>query len=87
MYQNYWCEKRGGISEYLLDDKSRVDCLLPDMAVEFDFARKRDELVGWAYLPNNNFLVQLLDKNCKFADIFVTKTGHSGLFNLTDFRP
>ena len=48
VYQNYWCEKRGGISEYLLDDKSRVDCLLPDMAVEFDFARKRDECLGQA---------------------------------------
>ena len=39
------------------------------------------------FQPNNNFLVQLLDKRCKFADIFVTKTGHSGYFNSTDFRP
>ena len=43
--------------------------------------KKFQELVGWAYLPNNNFLVQLLDKNCKFADIFVTKIGLSGLFS------
>lgn len=48
VYQNYWCEKRGGTAEYILNDKSRVDCLLPDMAVEFDFARKRDECLGQA---------------------------------------
>ncbi len=48
VYQNYWCNKRGGILEYELNDKSRVDCLLPDMAVEFDFARKRDECIGQA---------------------------------------
>ena len=48
VYQNYWCTKRGGIQEYMLDDKSRVDCLLPNMAVEFDFAKKRDECIGQA---------------------------------------
>ncbi len=48
VYQDYWCNKRGGILEYELNDKSRVDCLLPDMAVEFDFARKRDECLGQA---------------------------------------
>ena len=48
VYQDYWCNKQGGILEYELNDKSRVDCLLPDMAVEFDFARKRDECLGQA---------------------------------------
>ena len=48
VYQEYWCNKHGGILEYELNDKSRVDCLLPDMAVEFDFAKKRDECLGQA---------------------------------------
>ena len=48
VYQDYWCNKQGGILEYELNDKSRVDCLLPNMAVEFDFARKRDECLGQA---------------------------------------
>ena len=48
VYQNYWCDQRQGITEYKLPDKSRVDCLLPDMAVEVDFARKRDECLGQA---------------------------------------
>lgn len=48
VYQDFWCNKHGGILEYELNDKSRVDCLLPDMAVEFDFAKKRDECLGQA---------------------------------------
>lgn len=34
--------------EYVLPDKARVDCLLPDMAVEFDFAPKWAECIGQA---------------------------------------
>ena len=47
-YQNYWCAQKGGISEYKLSDKTRVDCLLPDYAVEFDFAKKWAECIGQA---------------------------------------
>ena len=47
-YQKVWCEKRGGIMEYQLGDKTRVDCLLPNMAVEFDFANKWAECIGQA---------------------------------------
>ncbi len=45
-YQKAWCEREGGIIEYVLDDQARVDCLLPDYAVEFDFASKWAEAVG-----------------------------------------
>ena len=45
-YQKAWCDKRGGVMEYELADKCRVDCLLPDMAVEFDFANKWAECIG-----------------------------------------
>ena len=47
-YQKAWCNKRGGITEYQLPDKTRVDCLLPNMAVEFDFANKWAECIGQA---------------------------------------
>lgn len=47
-YQKAWCDKRGGVMEYELPDKCRVDCLLPDMAVEFDFANKWAECIGQA---------------------------------------
>ena len=48
VYQEFWCNKRGGVLEYELPDMSRVDCLLPNYAVEFDFAKKRDECLGQA---------------------------------------
>lgn len=48
VYQEFWCNMRGGVLEYELPDMSRVDCLLPDYAVEFDFAQKRDECLGQA---------------------------------------
>ena len=47
-YQKAWCAKKGGITEYKLNDKTRVDCLLPDLAVEFDFANKWAECIGQA---------------------------------------
>lgn len=47
-YQTYWCNKHNGIMEYELDDKTRIDCLLPTMAVEFDFAPKWAECIGQA---------------------------------------
>ena len=48
VYQDYWCTKHKGIQEYKLPDDSRVDCMLPNMAIEFDFAKKRDECLGQA---------------------------------------
>ena len=45
-YQNIWCREHNGITEYILADKTRVDCLTKDMAVEFDFASKWAESVG-----------------------------------------
>lgn len=47
-YQKPWCERQGGILEYVLDDGARIDCLLPDYAVEFDFSNKWAESIGQA---------------------------------------
>lgn len=47
-YQQIWCNNNGGIMEYKLDDNTRIDCLLPKMAVEFDFAFKWHECIGQA---------------------------------------
>ena len=47
-YQVEWCNARGGQLEYKLNDKTRIDCLLPNMAVEFDFAPKWHECIGQA---------------------------------------
>ena len=47
-YQTYWCNAKGGEMEFVINDKARVDCLLPEMAVEFDFAPKWAECIGQA---------------------------------------
>jgi hypothetical protein len=52
-YVESWCSEKGGIVEYVLPDKTRVDCLLDDYAVEFDFAEKWEEAIGQANLYAN----------------------------------
>lgn len=47
-YQKIWCDKRGGVTEYRLNDKTRVDCLTDKYAVELDFAPKWAECIGQA---------------------------------------
>lgn len=47
-YQQAWCGARRGVMEYKLEDKTRVDCLTKNYAVEFDFAPKWAESIGQA---------------------------------------
>ncbi len=42
-YVNKYCE---GTIEYVLPDKTRVDCLTDEYAIEFDYAKKWAESVG-----------------------------------------
>lgn len=43
-----WCDEAGGATEYRLPDRTRVDCLLDDYAVEMDWSHKWAECVGQA---------------------------------------
>ena len=45
-YQNAWCGVQNGVTEYELPDLTRVDCLTPKYAVEFDFGNKWAESIG-----------------------------------------
>ncbi len=45
-YQEVWCKQAGGVTEYVLDDGARVDCITDEYAIEFDFASKWAEAVG-----------------------------------------
>ncbi|MGB0849099.1 MAG: hypothetical protein ACPGSM_20365 [Thiolinea sp.] len=44
-YQEVWCTDRG-ISEFILPDRTRVDCLTETHAIEFDWAKKWAEGIG-----------------------------------------
>lgn len=45
-YQNVWCSAQAGVTEYVLPDRARVDCVTQTHAIEFDFAKKWAESIG-----------------------------------------
>ncbi len=45
-YVQNWCTEDFGRREFMLWDRTRVDCLTKDYALEFDFAHKWAESVG-----------------------------------------
>ena len=45
-YQTILCDELSGEMEYVLKDKTRVDCLTDIYAIEVDFAKKWAESVG-----------------------------------------
>ncbi len=47
-YQSQWCTANKGITEKILQDGARVDCITNEYAIEFDFANKWAESVGQA---------------------------------------
>ena len=47
-YQTQLCEKLDGEMEYVLKDRTRVDCLTEEYAIEVDFAKKWAESIGQA---------------------------------------
>lgn len=63
-YVENWCKTGFGIREFMLLDKTRVDCLTKDYAIEFDFAHKWAESIGQALyyskMTNKNPAVVLI---------------------------
>jgi len=47
-YQKIYCDKIGGVTEVVLADRTRVDCLTDRLAIEVDFAEKWAECIGQA---------------------------------------
>ena len=45
-YQILLCNKLDGEIEYILEDRTRIDCLTDKYAVEVDFAKKWAESIG-----------------------------------------
>ncbi len=45
-YQTLLCDELGGEMEYVLQDRTRVDCLTDEYAIEVDFAKKWAEGIG-----------------------------------------
>jgi len=74
VYQKVWCDENGGETEVILPDKTRIDCMLPDYAIEFDFADKWAESIGqslyYGYMTNKTPGIVLImeneEKDCKY---------------------
>lgn len=66
-YQNRVCSEFGGKAEYILFDKTRVDCLTEEYAIEVDFAKKWAEGIGqslyYAEITNKKPAVALIVGN------------------------
>ncbi|MEA2100042.1 MAG: hypothetical protein U9P72_07925 [Campylobacterota bacterium] len=45
-YQTLLCDELDGEMEYVLKDRTRVDCLTDEYAIEIDFAKKWAESIG-----------------------------------------
>jgi hypothetical protein len=45
-YQTILCNELNGEMEYVLEDRTRVDCLTNQYAIEVDFAKKWAESIG-----------------------------------------
>lgn len=73
-YQSMWCLKNGGTSEVMLYDRTKVDCILPEYAIEFDFANKWSEAIGqslyYSYVTNKKAGIVLIledkDRDIKY---------------------
>lgn len=68
-YQKLFCEAANGQIEYVLSDKTRVDCLTKKYAVEVDFGRKAFESIGqslhYAMMTNKKPAILLIIENKK----------------------
>ena len=70
-YQEQHC---AGVTEYRLPDRTRVDCLLEDYAVEYDFANKWAEAIGqslhYARLTHRKAGIVLIMESSKDAKYY-----------------
>lgn len=45
-YRDAFCDQMGGVREYRLEDRARIDCLSDTYAIEIEFAKKWAEGIG-----------------------------------------
>ncbi len=68
-YQSHWCYANKGKTEVRLADRTRIDCLTDEYAIEFDFANKWAESVGqslyYAHCTGKNAGIVLILENPK----------------------
>jgi len=73
-YQTKFCNELNGVMEYRLSDKTRVDCLTDQYAIEVDWAKKWAEAIGqtlyYAHYTEKKAAIALIikPKDQRFVD-------------------
>lgn len=74
--REYVLQHCAGTTEFILPDRTRVDCLTDEFAIEFDFAQKWAEALGqslhYAYMTGRTpgiYLILESGKDMRFANI------------------
>jgi hypothetical protein len=66
-YRNIFCDEMGGVTEFVLDDNTRIDCIFGEYAVEVDFGNKFYEAIGqslyYGYKTNSRAGIYLIIEN------------------------
>lgn len=85
-YQGAWCAARGGRTEVVLPDRTRVDCITGEHAVEADFAPKWAEAIGQALYYSMRtgrkpgiLLIMESKKDERFLERLLAVTGSLGI--------
>jgi len=85
-YQIEWCDLFNGEMEFVLPDRARVDCVLPEYAIEFDFGKKWAESIGQSifYASQLNkrpgiVLIMRSEKDCKYLNRLRETVAFGGL--------
>jgi len=90
-YQTQLCNRLNGVMEYRLKDRTRVDCLTSEYAIEVDWAKKWAESIGqslyYAQMTNKTPAVGLIcgENDTRFLKRLktVAKKEHIKIFVIT----
>lgn len=85
-YQQQFCNEMRGIQEYRLKDKTRVDCLTSEYAIEVDFANKWAEAIGqslyYSLMTGKQAGIYLIIENSKEQRFFKRLNKVAKKFNI-----
>lgn len=85
-YQDLWCGSVQGRTEVVMADRTRVDCLTDEYAIEFDWANKWAEAIGqslgYSQLTGKKAGIVLIvrkERDQKYVDKLSSVIEHYGL--------
>ena len=89
LHKERWYQEQGctGVTEYRLPDRTRVDCLLEDYAVEYDFGRKWAEAIGQSLHYGRMSATRGRTNDCWASNFALTQPIVLSVVSYLDMRP